>query len=319
MRTITQKNVGGPEVLVIAEERRSPTPGPGEMLVRIAAAGINPVDAAVRAGYYRLLGNPPFTVGWDISGTVEALGSGVDGLAVGDEVFGMPRFPEPGGRLRRKDRRAGRRTGAESRRASTICRPRRCRWPASRHGRAWSGRRDLKSGQRVLIHGAAGGVGHLAVQIAKALRRRRSSPRRAPSKLEFVRGLGADEGDRLRQGMISPSMARDIDVALETIGGDHALETLKSLKPGGVLVSLLEPGEAAKAEAKQRGIRLERISVQARPRRPGRAGASGRRRQVAGPCRADLPAGRGWRGAGLSGHQAEGQGRADDVELAILS
>ena len=92
MRTITQKTAGGPEVLVIAEVA-DPTPGHGEVLVRVSAAGINPVDAAVRGGYYPLLGNPPFTVGWDISGTVEAVGSGVSELAVGDAVFGMPRFP----------------------------------------------------------------------------------------------------------------------------------------------------------------------------------------------------------------------------------
>ena len=92
MRTIIQETFGGPEVLVIAEVDR-PDPGPGEVLVRVSAAGINPVDAAVRAGHYPLLGNPPFTVGWDISGTVEAIGPGVSGFAVGDEVFGMPRFP----------------------------------------------------------------------------------------------------------------------------------------------------------------------------------------------------------------------------------
>lgn len=92
MRAVIQNSVGGPDVLVIADQP-DPTAKPGEVLVRIKAAGINPVDGAVRAGYYPLLGEPPFILGWDISGTVEALGAGVTGLKIGDEVFGMPRFP----------------------------------------------------------------------------------------------------------------------------------------------------------------------------------------------------------------------------------
>ncbi|MGO4840984.1 alcohol dehydrogenase catalytic domain-containing protein, partial [Rhizobiaceae sp. 2RAB30] len=74
-------------------ERPDPEPKHGEVLVRVAAAGVNPVDVAVRAGFYPLLGEPPFILGWDISGRVEALGPDVSGFSVGDEVFGMPRFP----------------------------------------------------------------------------------------------------------------------------------------------------------------------------------------------------------------------------------
>jgi NADPH:quinone reductase-like Zn-dependent oxidoreductase len=263
MRTITQNEFGGPEVLVIAE-RADPTLGPGEILVRIAAAGLNPVDVAVRAGYYRLLGNPPFTVGWDISGTVEALGSGVDGFAVGDAVFGMPRFPEQAAAYAEKivapaSELAGKPQSLDHLRAAAL--------PLAGLT-AWQGlvrAAGLKSGQRVLIHGAAGGVGHLAVQIAKAQGAEIVATASA-SKLDFVRGLGADRVIDYGKDDFT-ELARDIDVALETVGGDHALETLKSLKSGGVLVCLLEPGEVARAEAKQRGIRLERISV--RPDRDG--------------------------------------------------
>ncbi|RVB14299.1 NADP-dependent oxidoreductase, partial [Mesorhizobium sp. M7A.F.Ca.CA.002.10.1.1] len=93
MRAAIQNSVGGPDVLVIADQP-DPTPEAGEVLVGVKAAGINPVDGAVRAGYYPLLGEPPFILGWDISGTVEALGAGVTGFKIGDEVFGMPRFPK---------------------------------------------------------------------------------------------------------------------------------------------------------------------------------------------------------------------------------
>ena len=91
MRAVRQHALGGPEVLVVEDVPR-PEPAPTEVLVRVAAAGVNPVDWKVRAGG-GLLGEPPFTVGWDVAGVVEAAGSGVTWLAAGDRVFGMPRFP----------------------------------------------------------------------------------------------------------------------------------------------------------------------------------------------------------------------------------
>jgi NADPH:quinone reductase-like Zn-dependent oxidoreductase len=263
MRTITQKTAGGPEVLVIAEVA-DPTPGPGEVLVRISAAGINPVDAAVRGGYYPLLGNPPFTVGWDISGTVEAIGAGVSELTVGDAVFGMPRFP-----------------GQAAAYAEKIVAPENelARKPASLDDvqagalplaglTAWQGLVTigrLKKGQRALIHAGAGGVGHLAVQIAKA-RGAYVVATASTAKLHFVRKIGADEVIDYTKGDFT-EQARDIDIALDPIGGDHPLKTLESLKTGGVLISLLDVSEAVKAEARRRGVRLERISV--RPDRDG--------------------------------------------------
>ena len=85
MRAVRQHTLGGPEVLVV-EEVPKPEPGPTEVLVRVAAAGVNPVDWKVRAGG-GFLGDPPFTVGWDVAGTVEAVGFGVTWLAPGDRVF----------------------------------------------------------------------------------------------------------------------------------------------------------------------------------------------------------------------------------------
>ncbi|TIT83153.1 MAG: hypothetical protein E5W56_03340, partial [Mesorhizobium sp.] len=96
MRAVIQNSVGGPDVLFVAEQP-DPSPKAGEALVRVKATGINPVDGAVRGGFYPLLGEPPFILGWDISGTVEALGDGVTAFKAGDEVFGMPRFPKQAG------------------------------------------------------------------------------------------------------------------------------------------------------------------------------------------------------------------------------
>jgi NADPH:quinone reductase-like Zn-dependent oxidoreductase len=97
MKRITQAKTGGPEVLELAEAS-DPAPGPGELFVRIAAAGVNPVDEFVRSGACKLLGEPPFTLGWDIAGTVEAVGLATQGFAPG-----ACRAP-PGGFSRRRSR-----------------------------------------------------------------------------------------------------------------------------------------------------------------------------------------------------------------------
>src|SRR5258707_229349 len=93
MRAVVQHEFGGPEVLAI-EERPMPEPIPTEVQVRVHAAGVNPVDFKTRGGRRsKFLGDPPFTLGWDVSGTVTKLGAGVPRFRVGDEVFGMPWFP----------------------------------------------------------------------------------------------------------------------------------------------------------------------------------------------------------------------------------
>lgn len=90
MQIIVQNKLGGPEVMQLVTQP-DPTPKSGEILVQVAAAGINPVDAMVRAGDFPLLGDAPFTVGWDVAGRVLAIGPGVTGFAPGNRVFGMPR------------------------------------------------------------------------------------------------------------------------------------------------------------------------------------------------------------------------------------
>src|SRR5919108_3542226 len=98
MRVITQLATGGPEVLELGEAE-IPQPLPTEIRVRVGAAGVNPVDWKTRAGggVAAVLGPPPFTVGWDVAGTVDAVGPGVTRFAVGDAVFGMPWFPRQAG------------------------------------------------------------------------------------------------------------------------------------------------------------------------------------------------------------------------------
>ncbi|MDX8519866.1 NADP-dependent oxidoreductase [Mesorhizobium dulcispinae] len=257
MRAVIQNSVGGPDVLFVAEQP-DPSPEAGEVLVRVRAAGINPVDGAVRGGFYPLLGEPPFILGWDISGTVEAVGAGVTAFKAGDEVFGMPRFPKQAGAYAElaaapADAIAVKPAGIDHAHAAALPLAGLTAWQGLvRHGRP-------QSGQRALIHAGAGGVGHLAVQIAKALGAYVVSTA-SPDKLDFVRSIGADEViDYTRDDFTGK--VRDVDVVLDSIGGDHADESLKTLRDGGVLVSLLNVHDATRAKASARGVRVERISV----------------------------------------------------------
>jgi NADPH:quinone reductase-like Zn-dependent oxidoreductase len=250
MRAVGQDTLGGPEVLKIVEVER-PEPGPVEVLVRVHAAGVNPTDWKARANGGRF-GTARPILGFDVSGVVEAVGPGVSLYRPGDEVFGMPRFPHPAGAY-----------------AEYVTAPPRhfARKPASiDHVQAaaiplaaltaWQGLVDtagLQAGQRVLLHAAAGGVGHLAVQIAKARGAHVIGTARSP-KHAFVRSHGADEVIDYTQVDFAEAV-RDVDVVLDTIGGDYGPRSLRTLRDGGVLVSIVPPVEdELLAAAEERGI-----------------------------------------------------------------
>ncbi|MEV7187586.1 NADP-dependent oxidoreductase [Kitasatospora sp. NPDC093102] len=234
MRAITQTTFGDPDVLHEAEVER-PAPGVGEILVAVHAAGVNPTDWKHREREI-FLGQPPFTLGWDVSGVVEAVGLGVSLFVPGDEVFGMLPYPY----------------GAGSH-AEYVTGPARAFVPkpaALSHTEAgalplvaltaWQALVDtarVQPGQRVLVHAAAGGVGHVAVQIAKA-RGAYVIGTASAAKHDFVRGLGADEVIDYRTADFVKE-ARDVDVVLDPLGGEDRLRSLETLRPGGVLVSIL--------------------------------------------------------------------------------
>ncbi|WP_331750506.1 NADP-dependent oxidoreductase [Streptomyces sp. NBC_00046] len=256
MRAVFQKSFGGPEVLEVVETER-PKPLPGEVLVKVHASAVNPVDVFVRSGAFPLLGEPPFGVGWDISGVVEEVGPGAR-FEVGDEVYGMPFFPRAA-------------TGY----AEYVATPSRqvARKPASLdhvHAAAiplaaltaWQGlvqAAGVKESDRVLIHRAAGGVGHFAVQIAKA-HGAHVIAMASPARHDFVRGLGANEVIDYRTTDFTEAV-KDADVVFDsTAQGDLSLSVLR---PGGVLISIVEhadPKLAVRVEAA--GRRFAGISVE---------------------------------------------------------
>jgi len=259
MRSVSQNELGGPEVLHIVEID-PPAPGIGQVLVRVHAAGVNPIDAMNRQSGV-LVGAVPFVLGWDVSGTVEAVGIGVTLYQPGDEVFGLLPFPQ------------GHRAYAEY-----VVAPTRVFVPKPANldhiqaaalplagltaYQALVDTAGIGEGTRVLITAAAGGVGHLAVQIAKAYGAHVIGLA-SPGSVEIVTGLGADEVIDYTTTDFTTVLS-DVDVVFELIGHDYPGKALQVLKPGGTLVSTQPQSLTAVADdAVARDIRTAELLVEA--------------------------------------------------------
>ncbi|MDA1358169.1 NADP-dependent oxidoreductase [Glycomyces luteolus] len=245
MRTVTQQHLGGPEVLELVEIDK-PQPGPGEVLVKVHAAGINPVDWKTRANGGLQGRKPPFRLGWDVSGTVEAVGFGVRLYKVGDEVYGMPRFPQfadaysefvtaPARHFAPKP------AGLSHVEAAALP------LAALTAYQALVDIAKLEPGQKILVHAAAGGVGHLAVQIAKAKGAYVIATASA-EKHEYLRGSGADEVIDYTAVDFAEAVS-GIDVVLDAISSeDYQTRSAKVLRDGGALITLAGPVVLPEAE-----------------------------------------------------------------------
>lgn len=233
MKILVQHSFGGPDVLQL-EERDVPRRNFGDVLVRVHAAGLNPIDQAVRAGRIPLLGTGPFTPGWDVSGVVEAAETGSTVFKPGDEVFGMPLFPRaanayaqyvsaPQGQLWRKPANLSHAQAAALPLAGLTAL------------QAFKDIAGLQPGQRVLVHAGGGGVGHLAVQIARAMGAHVIATASA-AKRDFVLQQGAHEVIDYTSVDFAQH-ATEMDVVLDLVGGDYTERSLLALKPGGIVVS----------------------------------------------------------------------------------
>ncbi|MFD9904849.1 NADP-dependent oxidoreductase [Streptomyces sp. NPDC059063] len=253
MRAVSQDRAGAPDVLKVVEAPR-PVPGRGEVLVRVRAAGVNPADWKTRErGVFADGSVPPFTLGFDVAGVVAAVGAGVTIFEVGDEVFGMPRFPHPAGAYAEyvtapARHFAPRPRGLDPLQAGAL--------PLAALT-AWQALVDtarVEPGQRVLIHAAAGGVGHLAVQIAKA-RGAYVIGTASAAKHDLLRTLGADELVDYRVQDVADTV-RDVDVVVDSIGGANWARSLRTVRRGGTLVSILPPDDTFPArQAEEAGVR----------------------------------------------------------------
>jgi NADPH:quinone reductase-like Zn-dependent oxidoreductase len=255
MQAIRQQSYGGPEVLELAEVDR-PEPRPTEVLVRVLGAGVNPVDWKVRAGSWQM--PLPLTVGWDVAGVVEQVGMGVTRFRPGDEVFGMPRFPGVAGGYAQyvtaRSRQLARKpAGLSHEEAAGLPLAGLTAW------QILVDTADVQAGQRVLVNAAGGGVGHLAVQIAKALGAHVIATARA-GKHATLRELGADEVFDYTELDVLGTVS-GLDLVVDAVGGPDSAAWFPALKPGGLLVPV--SGGAALAEAAgQAGVRLAALLVE---------------------------------------------------------
>jgi NADPH:quinone reductase-like Zn-dependent oxidoreductase len=250
MKAVRVYSYGGPEVLKYEDVPR-PKPGPGELLIRVHAAGVNPVDWKVREGYLkdRLNYEMPYIPGWDVSGVVEAAGAGAARFKKGEEVYSRPDSPREGAYaeymvVKEAD---------VALKPKTLDHVHAAAVPLASLT-AWQGlfgMGGLRAGQKALIHGAAGGLGVFAVQLAKWKGAYVIGTASARNQ-DFLRQLGADEAIDYATKKFE-EIVRDVDVVFDTIGGETQARSWPVLKKGGILVSTVSPPSAE--EAARRGVR----------------------------------------------------------------
>lgn len=252
MKAIVLNGFGGTEKLIL-EETPVPVITNEEVLVKVKSVAINPIDVKTRSGkglYSMLKDEKPLILGWDLSGTIAETGKSVTAFRKGDEVFGMINFPghgrcyagytaAPAAHLSLKPANISHDEAAAASLAALTA------WQALK------AHAPVQKGQRVLIHAAAGGVGHFAVQIAKYFGAWVAGTASASNR-DFVLGLGADEHIDYRAGALAEQIS-DIDFVLDAIGGDSIDHALKVMKKGATIVSIpsgLNEAVGEKAAAK---------------------------------------------------------------------
>jgi NADPH:quinone reductase-like Zn-dependent oxidoreductase len=257
-RAIRFHDYGGPDVLHFEEIER-PAAKEGEILVRVHAASVNPVDWKIRDGLVRKRFSPqlPLIPGGDLSGEVAAVGAGIGGFGVGEPVFAMiglwgaySEYVAFNAALA-----ARKPAGIEHIQAASVPIVGLTAWQAlHEHG-------ALRRGQRVLVLAAAGGVGGFAVQFARAAGAHVIASASAKN-ADYILGLGADEVLDYRTDSAA-RYAGSIDLIVDLAGGDASIRSLELLKPDGALVAVAAPSEALKERGAKLGRRV--LALQGRP------------------------------------------------------
>jgi NADPH:quinone reductase-like Zn-dependent oxidoreductase len=244
MKAVCIYSYGGPEKLVY-EDCPCPHPGSGEVLVRVHAAGINPVDWKIREGHMEAMVHHtlPLILGWDVSGVVESLGPNVTRLKIGDEVYSHPDVARDGSYaefiVMKESEVAMKPKSIDHIHAAAL--------PLAGLT-AWQSLFDtagLLPGQRVLIHAAAGGVGSMAVQMAKC-KGAQVIGTASQRNHDYLRELGVDQVVDYERERFE-DVVEPVDVILDTLGGETQARSWAVLRRGGILVSIASPPPAAKA------------------------------------------------------------------------
>ena len=257
-KAIRIHDYGGPEVMRFEEVER-PVPQDGEILVRIHAVSVNPVDWKIRSGLMRKRLNLPLPIipGGDLSGEVAAVGAGVTDFTVGQSVFALI------GLWGAYAEHTAFNASMAARKPASIDHVQAASVPLAGLT-AWQALYEqggLTSGQRVFVHAAAGGVGGFAVQLARVADAEVIASASAKN-VDYVRGLGANEVIDFRVDSAAPHRG-SVDLVFDLVGGDESIRSLALLKPGGVLVAVAAASEALREQAEKLGRRV--LSLQVRP------------------------------------------------------
>ncbi len=254
MKAVRAHSFGGVDVLQFEDAPR-PIPAEDEILIHVMAAGVNPVDAAIRSGKFaRMLGTQlPVIPGLDVAGVVESVGAKVTHFKPGDAVYACLNIHRLGGyaefAIAKESEASPKPKGLGFEGAAAM--------PVAA-GTAWQALVEvarLAPKQTVLIHGGSGGVGSFAIQIAKA-RGAKVIATASAGNLDFLKELGADQVIDYNATRFE-DVARDVDVVLDTVGGDTLARSYGVVKKGGIIVSLTEPPDQAQLDAHEiRGLAI---------------------------------------------------------------
>jgi NADPH:quinone reductase-like Zn-dependent oxidoreductase len=253
MKAVRIHSYGGREVLCFEEAPR-PVPGEGEVLIRVIASSVNPFDCAVRSGYVNSYFNYnlPLVLGTDVSGVIEEVGAGVTDFAPGDEVYGRGGVVRDGSNAEYVVVAA----------TDVAFKPKsidHIHSAALPHVTltAWQALVEVAKvapGQTVLVHAAAGGVGHVAVQLSKIMGAKTIGT--ASVNLDRLKELQVDESIDYSMSAFEDSV-KDVDVVLDLVGGDTQQRSWAIMRPGGILIATVQP--PSEETASSHGVRQHMV------------------------------------------------------------
>ncbi|HEY5370527.1 MAG TPA: NADP-dependent oxidoreductase [Hanamia sp.] len=260
MKAIRIHEFGGPEVLKYEEAPR-PVIAADEVLIKVYASGVNPVDYKMREGLAESLFpiDLPFIPGWDVSGEIEEVGSDILTFKKGNEVYGRPDVTRNGTYAEyvavKADQINFKPQSIDHDKAAAVPLAGLTAWQSLfTYGK-------LEEGQKVLIHAASGGVGSFAVQLAK-WKGARVIGTASEENIDFLFDLGADGAIDYKNEKFEDKIT-GVDLVLDLMGGDTQKRSLKVIKKGGRLITIVQP--QYQEEAKARGIHMEAFLTKSLP------------------------------------------------------
>ena len=244
MKAVQIKKYGGSEAVEMAKDTPEPKASAGKIVVEIKAAGVNPVDWKIREGYLDKMAplTFPATLGGDFSGVVREVGEGVTGFKKGDDVYGTALVLAGGSGAFAEVALASVKAVALKPKKVNYLEAAALPLAGVSAIQALMEHINLKNGEKILIHGGAGGIGTFAVQIAKHIGAYVAATA-STEELDYVKKLGADKAIDYKKERFE-EVVKDFDSVFDTVGGETYTRSFMGLKKGGTIVSMLEPQNA---------------------------------------------------------------------------